>query len=134
MMKRSIYIAFISLILFGTSIAGPGYVSRDCPYAGAKESITLDWSFTRNWFFTVSYIRKKRSGWFYGYRWERHTSGGWEHTWRSYAGQFGRLLGNYYYSGVYGYHYWYNAKARRYERRRKYVTSCNGESWGYNNW
>lgn len=134
MIRRSIYIGLLSFLLVSTSIAGPGYVSRDCPGAGTKESITVDWSFDGEWFYTQSWHLRKQSG-SPPYKWEKHTSGNsWQHTWRSYAGQVGNWLKNYYYSGVYGVHYWYNTQARRVESRRKFVTSCNLSTWGYNNW
>lgn len=126
--------ALAGLFFSSAALAAPGYVSRDCPIAGSKESITVDWSFDGEWLYTLSYhIRKKGSPPYY--YWERHTSGRtWKHTWRSYAGQVGSWLKNYYYSGVYGFHYWYNIQTRRVERRSKFVRTCNLGSWGYNNW
>ena len=121
------------------SFAGPGYVSRDCPGFGAKESISVDWSGATGvggeWFYTLSYHVRKDSSQSSGYRWEKHTSGSnWVYIWRSYAGQVGNWLDNYYYAGVYGIHYWYNQQAKRTETRRRFVTDCNLESWGHNNW
>ncbi len=135
-MKKIKWVTIICLtwLFVNTSaLAGPGYVSRDCPAAGAKESITVDWTGGGEWFKTISYHLRKRGGG--RYEREPHSSGRWwEHTWRSYAGQVGNWLKNYYYSGVYGIHYWYNTKARRVETRRKFVTSCNLGTWGFNNW
>lgn len=130
---KSLY-TFLLLVISASTYAGPGYVSRDCPSAGAKESITVDWSYSGEWFYTQSYHLRKTSSSPY-YKWEKHSSGSsWEHTWRSYAGQVGNWLSNYYYSGVYGIHYWYNLKTGSVEIRRKFVTSCNLNDWGFNNW
>lgn len=68
------------------------------------------------------------------YEWVRFTSGGWQVTWRSYAGQVLNYIANYYYSGVQGYHYRYNQSTRRNEQRSQFVTSCNLLTWGVNNW
>lgn len=135
-MKKMMYVILflLSSCFLSVANAGPGYVSRDCPGAGTKESITVDWTGGGEWFYTLSYHVRKQSA-SPGWRWERHTSGStWENTWRSYAGQYGNWLKNYYYSGVYGVHYWYNQQAKRTESRRKFVTSCNLGTWGFNNW
>ena len=127
---KTILVILVSVI--SSQAYSIGYVSRDCPAAGAKESISMDWSQRGEMFYTESMQLAKRGAG--RYEWVKFTSGGWQLTWRSYAGQVLNYISNYYYSGVYGYHYRYNRITRRNEQRSQYVTSCNLLTWGVNNW
>jgi len=131
---KKFFLTLIAFILFVfVSAEAKGYVSRDCPWAGAKESITWNSNFSSSWFYTYSgHLRKRPAG---KWKWEWHNSGRtWEKTWRSYAGQVGSFLKNYYYSGVYGIHYYWNTRTRKTERRAKLVRDCNLMNWGLSNW
>jgi hypothetical protein len=79
-----------------------GVVSRSCLPAIAQESISVDWGFVPYMLWTAS--SHYRNGSFL------HTTnttlnagavGGWEYTWRSYAGHFGEP----WYGMVIGYHW-----------------------------
>jgi len=133
-MVKSKTLKFISLSIYlatmvnGTSaLAAIGKVSRSCAPAGAQESITVDWTFTPHQFWTASSHYK--DGAFL------HTTntvnnsgaiGGWENTWRSYAGHF---ASEFWYGAVIGYHY----------KRLGLVsflgntvaTDCNLTQWGF---
>jgi len=109
-MMKSKTLKFTSLAIFiailaneSIAFAGIGKVSRSCAPFGAQESITVDWTFTPHQFWTASSHYK--DGAFL------HTTntvnnagaiGGWENTWRSYAGHFGS---EFWYGTVIGYHY-----------------------------
>ena len=73
-------------LISSTEVNALGYVSRDCPGAGAKESISWDYTGTRWWLYTESIqLRKDRRGDY----WETRTSGNtYEWTNRSYAGNW----------------------------------------------
>lgn len=139
-MRRGLGLGLVVVTLLlaaSIAVASPGYVSRDCPLAGAKESITVDWSLGGEWFFTLSYhARRTRGG--LGqptHEWVQYKSGSfWGFGWKSYAGQWGDWIQNYYYSGVDGHHYWYNRELHRVEYRRDWVSNCNLTVWGWNNW
>lgn len=109
-----------------------GYVSRDCPLAGTKESITWDHLRVKRWLYTQSY-QYRLNGTGGGY-WQTKTSGGWALTYHSYAGNFMSYLQNYYYAGVEGAHFYDNTTTRRTERRYSKVRGCNLMDWGINNW
>jgi hypothetical protein len=49
-----------------------GYVNRDCPAAGAKESISMDWSQRGEMFYTESMQLSKRGAG--RYEWVKFTS------------------------------------------------------------
>ena len=132
-MKKIFMTLIASMLLLIVFVEAKGYVSRDCPLAGAKESITWNSDFSKSWFYTYSvHLRKKGGG---KWEWEWHDSGNsWNKNWRSYAGQVGSWLQNYYYSGVYGIHYYWNPRTGKTERRTKYVRDCNLMNWGISNW
>lgn len=134
----------VSCLLVATyaNAAGPGYVSRDCPGGGAKESITLDWDEKDHWFQTYSMhaFPKSRSR-NDGASWIRYRSdpkpgarGGWDETWHSYAGDNRNYAVNNFYSRVIGYHYWFNLSTLQIEQRTSDVRNCNLTSWGSGNW
>ncbi len=141
--KQLVIILFsFNCLLITTSVnatLGPGYVSRDCPAFGAKESITVDWTVKPHWFQTRSmHLFPKEDG---GTYWLRYASdpkpgarGGWDETWRSYAGDFRNYRVNNFYSRVVGYHYWFNVNSRGIEIRTSDVQGCNATSWGSGNW
>ncbi|MCU7905992.1 MAG: hypothetical protein KZQ76_09050 [Candidatus Thiodiazotropha sp. (ex Epidulcina cf. delphinae)] len=134
-MNKISLIGVLSLIMVSISYAGsgPSWISRDCPGAGAKESITWDF-WNPGYMYTQSHhVRKKNTPPYY--EWEKHVSNSDNrliYTRHSYAGQVGNWIKNYYYSGVYGLHWWYNLEARRMESNRKFVTNCNfTTNWGW---
>ncbi|MCU7905498.1 MAG: hypothetical protein KZQ76_06480 [Candidatus Thiodiazotropha sp. (ex Epidulcina cf. delphinae)] len=148
---EKVYLVLVCLAaMVSSAIAGPGFVSRDCSGTATKESITLDWSNVKNYFYTISSHARKTSSSPY-YKWEYHynsANGLYElpgnnpsvngilYTEKSHAGTLGNY-GSYftqYHKGVYGIHYWLNLDTRRWEDRRAMVSSCNLGSIGYNNW
>jgi len=142
--KQSIIMLFsFNFLIITTSVnaVGPGYVSRDCPLGGAKESITLDWNKIPNWFQTYSMHAFPVNGDNSRISWIQHRSdpkpgarGGWDETWHSYAGSNRRWNVNDFYSRVVGYHYWFNLNTRRIETRTTDVQNCNLSVWGLGNW
>lgn len=128
-------ISFSLVLVVGFAISSQssaiGHVQRDCPQAGTKEAITMAWQGPNQLFYTQAHVLKKGNA----VNWIMYESGkGWERTWRSHAGLILNYIQNYYKSGVYGHHYWYNEQAGRVETRRNFVTTCNLETWGWDNW
>jgi hypothetical protein len=104
-----------------------GIVSRSCLLAGAQESISVDWSFT-------PYLLWTASTHFYNGAF-LHTintvasapdSGGWEYTWRSYAGH---LLTEFWYGEVIGDH-WRNDYGLYSYLGQSFAYDCNLANWG----
>lgn len=126
----------IAVLLCCSNANALGYLSRDCPQAGAKESFTMSW-LDPEWLFTYSVLLKKTSTSPY-YTYDVRKSGNtWEKTWRSGAGIHPYSPGNMsdYWAGVYGIHYYYNLDTKQVEERRRYVSkSCDILNWGVNNW
>lgn len=112
--------------LFSTSNAfALGIVSRSCAPVGAQESISVDWGFVRYNLWTAS--SHYRNGTLL------HTTntvynsgavGGWEYTWRSYAGH--------------GFEFWYGLVIGHHYKRSGFVSflgnsfagDCNLLQWG----
>jgi hypothetical protein len=103
-----------------------GYVSRDCPQLGTKESITAAW-FDSQWMYTFSVsLKKKKDSPYYSYD-VRNSGSNWEKDWRSHAGillGFGGDMSDYW-AGVYGVHYWFNLDNMQSERRVKCLVPYN---------
>ncbi|MCF6345839.1 MAG: hypothetical protein L3J00_05155 [Thiomicrorhabdus sp.] len=142
--KQSVMVLFsINCLLVTTSVnaIGPGYVSRDCPTFGAKESITVDWLIRDHWFQTHSMHAFPVNGDNSRISWKPHLSkpkpgarGGWDETWHSYAGSIFNYPVNNFYSRVVGYHLWFNVDTRQIETRKSDVQGCNLSIWGLGNW
>lgn len=126
------------LIDTGPLLGYPGYVSRDCPLVGAKESITVDWTRTARNFYTVSkhkiWVNGKETYPLYYSTLCNQFKICYETVWRSYAGQIFNIKNTIYSAGVWGYHYWDNLYRYKKERRTSYAIDCNLESWDYDNW
>lgn len=144
--KPSIVILLSLSCLIGTTYVsaalGPGYVSRDCPAFGAKESITLDWSEKKHWFKTISMHAfplvngdNTKVSWFpYFSDSPSQYRAGWDFTKKAYAGSVLNYPVNNSYSRVVGYHYWFNPNGRRIEVRTSDVMGCNLTAWGTGDW
>ena len=112
-----------------------GKVSRDCPGAGAKESISMDWTGRGEYFYTESYAARPTNGDFGRMQWVKSTSGsGYKLVSRSYAGDVANFRLNNYYSAVQGFHYRRNRDTGRTEFRETYVRFCDLLTWGVQNW
>jgi len=136
-MKRLFVSAtLVASLSFSANSLALGYLSRDCPQAGAKESFTVSY-FAPELLYTISVLFKKTNNPPY-YAYDVHRSGTtWENTWRSAAGIHPWSSGSMsdYWAGVYGIHYYYNRATRQIESRRKFVSrSCDILNWGINNW
>lgn len=122
------------IILLATSTASlaainkPGYVSRDCAGAFAKESITV------TWFGSEVTSAKSYHKWHSG--WLTYTSGSLRDTWRAYAGfvaEPGTFNSYENIKGVVGLHKW--KRDNRYlETRSSNVATCSLLTWGVSNW
>lgn len=112
-----------------------GKVSRDCPRAGTKESISMDWTGRGENFYTESLALRPINGDFSRTTWVKSKSGsGYRVEWRSYAGNFANYTLNSYYSAVQGYHYRKNRDTGRTEYRETYTQDCDILTWGVQNW
>ena len=121
-------------ILFGLAVFAAsqntyslGIVSRSCAPVGAQESISVDWSFNSHLLWTAS--QHYKDGAFL------HTinttsnsgsTGGWEYTWRSYAGHFGS---EFWYGMVIGHHYKRNGGLVSF-LGNSIAYDCNLSEWG----
>ena len=130
-------ILLIFACLYNSKLYGLGYVSRDCPSAGAMESFTMSWT-SQQWMITRAFLPKKTLS---GYRWQKFESsklvGDWDYKYRSAAGihPWTSISTDNYYRAVYGFHYWYNQKKYKVEKRAKMIhNSCDVLNWGVNNW
>ena len=131
----------VAALVCGLALAAPmganalGYVSRDCPQVGTKESITWDKG-TPRWFYTESWQLRKDPNRSNALYWKKEVSGsGWGWTRDSRAGYWVfNYIQNYYWSGVQGRHWYYNTSYKRTEYRTSYVTNCDILNWGLNNW
>ena len=103
----------------GLVIAAPGIVSRSCLPAGAQESITVDWTFTVDRYWTAS--EHYRNGVLL-----HVPNSGWSVTWRSYAGHLGT---EYWYGYVAGWHWKWNG-GKGYFLGLSTATDCNLARWG----
>ncbi|WP_157369141.1 hypothetical protein [Algicola sagamiensis] len=113
------------------AIDKPGYVSRDCAVAFAKESITVTW-FGSAETSAKSYHKLPRNQ-----GWVTYTSGDIVDTWRSYAGfvaepgQYNSYEGV---KGVQGVHQWRKPDGVVDIRNSNVITNCNLLTWGVSNW
>jgi hypothetical protein len=117
----------LALLVSSQNSFSLGIVSRSCAPFGAQDSITVDWGFTPYLLWTAS--QHFRNGAFL------HTvnttsnagsTGGWEYTWRSYAGHFGT---EFYYGTVIGHHYKRNGGLVSF-MGNSHATDCNLSEWG----
>lgn len=134
-MKKAIFnlSLFTLLTVSATTFAAvnkPGYVSRDCSSAFAKESITVTW-FGSEVTSAKSYHKWRNNEWL------TYTSGSLQQTWRAYAGfyadagSFNSYEGN---QGVQGVHQWKRDNRYLETRSSNVVTNCNLLTWGVSNW
>jgi hypothetical protein len=137
MKKEIVGAALIGSLLLSANSFALGYVSRDCPQAGAKESFTMSW-LKPEWLYTISVLYKKIGKPPHNAVSQVFRSGNtWAQTRRSAAGIHPWSNGTMsdYFAGVYGIHYYYNEATKQIESRRKYVSqSCDILNWGVNNW
>lgn len=134
-MKKILFSIILLGMLSSQSSYALGYVSRDCPGVGSKESFTMSW-FDSEWLYTYSVLFKKVGSSGVSYDW-RKSGTSWEYKMRSAAGIFFGYGGDMsdYWAGVYGIHYWYNLDNQQVESRRRYVSqNCDLLNWGVNNW
>ena len=136
-MKKIKNVLILTILTFAFSNAyALGYVSRDCPQVGAKESFTMSW-FDSQWIYTFSVLLKKKSTSPYYSRDVRNSGSSWEKKMRSAAGIHPLSSDSMsdYWAGVYGVHYWFNLDTMQSERRIKYIAqSCDMLNWGVDNW
>ena len=137
MIKVSKYLLLVSIIAAASNTNALGYISRDCPAAGAMESFTMSWT-NEQWMYTRSFLPRINSGSPNGYNWQEFTSGSnWELLNRSAAGihPWTSISTDLYYRAVYGFHYWYNERTHTTESRSRMVQNdCDLLNWGVNNW
>ncbi len=112
---------FLLFLSYSVNVqAAPGWVSRSCAPVGAQESITVDWTYQSNRYWTSS--NHYRGGVLLHSLWS-----GWQVTWRSYAGHFGS---EFWYGTVVGYHW-----TADYSKVRMLGVSqavdCNLSHWGF---
>ncbi|MCU7937527.1 MAG: hypothetical protein KZQ99_22165 [Candidatus Thiodiazotropha sp. (ex Dulcina madagascariensis)] len=126
-------IFIISMLLGLTTLAStqnafsaPGKVSRSCAPFGAQESVTVDWTFQPHSLWTASQHFKNGS-FLHTINTTSNSSstGGWEYTWRSYAGHFGT---EFWYGAVIGHHYKRNGLVSFLGNTS--ATDCNLSEWG----
>lgn len=106
--------------------AAVGKVSRSCAPFGAQESITVDWTFTPHQLWTAS--SHYRNGSFLHNTNTTVSSGnigGWQTTWRSYAGHF---ASEFWYGVVIGHHY--RRSGFVYFLGNTVASDCNLSQWG----
>lgn len=144
---KNVLILTILTLAFSNAYA-LGYVSRDCPQVGSKESFTMSW-LDSQWLYTFSVaLKKKNSSPYYTYD-VRNSGATWKKETRSAADIIFKYSGDGdnwydpeswanmsdYWAGVYGVHYWFNLDAMQSERRVKYIAqSCDMLTWGVDNW
>ncbi|MDE1462015.1 hypothetical protein [Spartinivicinus poritis] len=134
MKKKILSFSLLTLISVSTltfaAVNKPGYVSRDCSGAFAKESITVTW-FGSEVTSAKSYHKLPNNEWL------TYTSGGLKKTWRAYAG-FVADPGSYNsyngVKGVQGLHKWKRENRYLETRSSNVVTNCNLLTWGVSNW
>ncbi|WP_247537609.1 hypothetical protein [Ralstonia pseudosolanacearum] len=120
-------VAGLATILFSQACNAVGIVSRSCLPAGAQESITVDWGFQPHQLWTAS--EHHRNGAFLHVVNTVSSSpdtGGWQNTWRSYAGHLGS---EFWYGTVIGYH-WGNSGGAFFMYGTTTSTDCNLSQWG----
>lgn len=133
-MKVLLKTALVSLVLASgithAAVNKPGYVSRDCGTAFAKESITVTWF--------GSEVTSARS--YHKYlngQWLSYDSGPMVDTWRAYAG-FVASPGDYNayqgVKGVQGVHKWMRENRYLETRNSDVISNCNLLTWGVSNW
>ena len=124
---KTFALAAIVLIFASQNSHALGIVSRSCLPAGAQESVTVDWGFKPYLLWTAS--AHYRNGTFL------HTintvssspsTGGWQNTWRSYAGHLGS---EFWYGKVIGYH-WGNSRGAFFLYGTTVASDCNLSQWG----
>ncbi|WP_124382788.1 hypothetical protein [Ralstonia sp. SET104] len=124
--RRALAASIIAISLSQTCHA-LGVVSRSCLPAGAQESITVDWGFKPHQLWTAS--EHHRNGAFLHVVNTVSTSpntGGWQNTWRSYAGHLGS---EFWYGTVIGYH-WGNSGGAFFLHGITTASDCNLSQWG----
>ncbi len=119
--KLSSFMVFVVALLGAVqSVQAVGIVSRSCLPAGAQESVTVDWTFSKDWYWTGS--DHFRNGALL------HTpNSGWSHTWRSYAGHLGN---EFWYGSVAGHHWRWSASTGIALMGISTATDCNLGQWG----
>jgi hypothetical protein len=130
--KKLCRLLLLAAVPVGISIATPnasalGIVSRSCLPAGAQESITVDWGFNYYWLWTAS-SHYRNGAWLHNVNTTSNagSTGGWEYTWRSYAGHLGT---EYWYGQVTGYHYKKIGGVVSF-MGNSWATDCNLSQWG----
>ncbi len=104
------------------SYSAPGFVSRSCLPVGAQESITVDWTFRQDLYWTASAHYKNGIL-------QHIPNSGWSPTWRSYAGHLGS---EFWYGAVVGYHWRFDTRIRQPVRMAvTTATDCNLRQWGF---
>jgi len=150
-MKLLSLVLVLILILFTTgTLAGPGYVSRNCKAWSIKEAITLDWSDTKHWFkarlvvYTDEFVVKKNYYNGIPFPLFNFPSGNDPQPRQNSWWESPKVNAGMYYDAdeyrlyrplITGLHHWYNKDARRVESRSESHDECKAlYDYGYNNW